>query len=325
MNPRTYVTVDAVERLMARWFPGEGCRVEPVAAGVSTPVFRVWRDDTVAYLRLAEEPRENRTAEARVHELLMACGVPVPAVVRFEPMAPEVGRSAMLTGELPGAPLAEIGDERAACRTAEAAGRDLARINAVPVRGYGWANAVGSDGALVAAYPTRGDWTAEYIDAVSVITENRLLPGMERMLEGAVERWARRAGKATAWLAHGDFDTTHIFTHDAAYTGIIDFGESRGADRLYDLGHFLLHDGERLPYPLFPSLLAGYREASVLPPEAPREIRLHALVIGVQRLARAHRQGRSDPYRCWLEDRIQRMLSDLDRDAWVLTEADSVD
>ncbi len=310
---------------MARWFPVEACRVEPVAAGGSTPVFRVWWDDTLAYLRLAEEPEEDRTAEARVHELVAESGVPVPAVLRFEPMAPEVGRSAMLTGELPGAPLAEIGDERVACRIAEAAGRDLARINAVPVRGYGWADAVGPDGALVAAHPARGDWTAEYVDAVYVITENRLLPGMERMLEGAVESWARRAGETTARLAHGDFDTTHIFTHGAAYTGIIDFGESRGADRLYDLGHFLLHDGERLPHPLFPSLLAGYRDATALPPEAHREIRLHALVIGVQRLARAHRQGRSDPYRCWLEDRVQRMLIDLDQEAWVLAEADRVD
>lgn len=40
------------------------------------------------------------------------------------------------------------------------------------------------------------------------------------------------------YLAHGDFDTTHIYQDNGRYTGIIDFGEIRGADRWYDLGYF---------------------------------------------------------------------------------------
>jgi aminoglycoside phosphotransferase (APT) family kinase protein len=48
-------------------------------------------------------------------------------------------------------------------------------------------------------------------------------------------------------LAHGDFDVTPIFQQDGAYTGLIDFGEIRGAEPFHDLGHFHLHDGEALP------------------------------------------------------------------------------
>ncbi|MBO0715312.1 MAG: phosphotransferase, partial [Acidimicrobiales bacterium] len=47
-----------------------------------------------------------------------------------------------------------------------------------------------------------------------------------------------------AHLAHGDLDVTHIYQENGCYSGIIDFGEVRGAEREFDLGHFLLHDGE---------------------------------------------------------------------------------
>lgn len=325
MSPREHIPIEAVERLVSRWFPGEDCRVEPVAAGVSTPIFRVWHGGEAAYLRLAEEAGEDRTAEARVHALLQARNIPVPVVLRFEPVAPEVGRSAMLTSEMPGVPLAEVGDERAAYRVAEAAGRVLARINAVPVGGYGWVDHVTAAGALAAEHAAREEWTTAAIEAAHVVTQNHLvLPDFERRLERTVERWAGRPGEATARLAHGDFDLTHTFVEQGRFNGIIDFGESRGADPLYDLGHFLLHDTERQPYALFPALLVGYREVTPLPAEAHREIRTQALAIGVQRLALAHRR-QAEEYVGWLTDRIQHMLRDLDQEDWVLVEADSVD
>ena len=43
---------------------------------------------------------------------------------------------------------------------------------------------------------------------------------------------------ATAWLAHGDFDCSHIYVADGRYSGIIDFGEIRGANPWYDLAQF---------------------------------------------------------------------------------------
>src|SRR5207248_10181336 len=75
-----------------------------------------------------------------------------------------------------------------------------------------------------------------------------------------------------ARLAHGDFDVTHIYQKGGHYTGIIDFGEIRGTDALYDLGHFNLHDGETLPQLVLPYLLAGYSEVMPLPPDHERKI-----------------------------------------------------
>ena len=92
------------------------------------------------------------------------------------------------------------------------------------------------------------------------------------------------SGGERAWLAHGDLDVTHIYQRDGRYTGIIDFGEIRGADRRYDLGHFHLHDGETLAGLVLPDLLAGYREVAPLPPEAERQIRLLGLLIGLRAL-----------------------------------------
>lgn len=60
-----------------------------------------------------------------------------------------------------------------------------------------------------------------------------------------------------ARLAHGDLDLIHIYQDKGEYTGIIDFGEIRGADRLYDLGHFNLHDVRPRPSRCFPHCWRG--------------------------------------------------------------------
>ena len=79
---------------------------------------------------------------------------------------------------------------------------------------------------------------------------------------------------------------TQIFQADGRYTGIIDFGEIRGADRWYDLGHFRMHDGETLPVPVLDWLLEGYGSVAVLPADYRRRIGLAGLLIAVRALAR---------------------------------------
>lgn len=86
-------------------------------------------------------------------------------------------------------------------------------------------------------------------------------------------------------LAHGDLDVTHIYIHDDHYRGIIDFGEMRGAELCFDLGHFLLHDGETRPAELFDSFLAGYAEVTVLPDDHRETIRISAILLGLRQLS----------------------------------------
>ena len=90
-----------------------------------------------------------------------------------------------------------------------------------------------------------------------------------------------------AVLAHGDFDVTHIFHRRAVYTGIIDFGEIRGAHWLYDLGHFAIESEH-----LLPSLLGGYGEITPLTAADCAGLQCTALLIAARRVGRRLQQQR---------------------------------
>jgi Ser/Thr protein kinase RdoA (MazF antagonist) len=89
-----------------------------------------------------------------------------------------------------------------------------------------------------------------------------------------------------AALAHGDFDVTPIFCTRGRYTGLIDFGEIRGTEPLFDLGHFLLHERETLPVALLPALLRGYQRVRPLPADHAESIRRRAVLLGLRQLCR---------------------------------------
>ncbi len=286
------------------------------AEGVSTPVYRVSVGDRTYYLRLAESPEASLTPEAEVHRLLALRAVHLPEIIAFDPCHPLLGRSLMVTSAIAGMPM----DERltpAQRRTILiAAGRDLAKINSVPVAGFGWINRTSAESRqLRAEYP---DWQAfvvatldDHLDRlgrVGVLKSGAV--GRIKSLFSACE--GREGLDQSAWLAHGDFDTTHIFHTGGQYSGIIDFGEIRGADRLYDLGHFLLHDGERIPQQLFPHLLAGYQELIPLLPDHKKRIRRIAIMIGVSGLGRLMQRRpqdyRSAPLYQWLVRKLPVLL-----------------
>ena len=109
-------------------------------------------------------------------------------------------------------------------------------------------------------------------------------PGQLDALEALVEAERARPVYA-AHLVHGDLDVTHIYISDGRYRGIIDFGEMRGADEYFDLGHFLLHDGETRPVELFDSFLAGYNEVTVLPDDHREKVRVSAILLGLRQLS----------------------------------------
>lgn len=319
----------ALHALLGRWLPNaSSITIDPAASGASTPVWTVeagWPDGRCEtfYLRLGEEPGERRDGEVRIHQLLTAQGVLVPEVAAWEGLPPELDRAATLTRAIPGIPLQENA-KTLSLHIMEAivreAGRDLAQINALPVAGYGWIDLPdATTGALRAECPSRGAWLTEYDGVLAFVREHGLIPQehIPALCEiFAIWRDAAEATSSEAFLAHGDFDASHIFCaprDDGAspepgytYTGIIDFGEARGADRLYDLGHALLHDGEDGAHLIFPHLLAGYRTIHPLPDDAEEGIRAQAIAIGVRHLAIAHR--RKSPYADVLAARIVQLL-----------------
>lgn len=263
--------------------------VERVPTGVSTYVFRVQHGDEWFYLRMLPDTGATCASEIQAHTLALAAGARVPAVVHYEPYNEALGTSLMLTAAIAGQPLHPGLSHAFVHEALRAAGRDIALINAIPVDGFGWVR--------------RDMWTIpERISAEQETLRGFMLADLDTQL--AVLPWVgftsadvarlsaiMRAHEGwldddLAYLAHGDFDASHIYADAGGYTGLIDFGEIRGAPRLYDLAHHHMHDGERLPYATTPWLIEGYRQVTPLPDDYEQRIRYFSLLIALHTLAR---------------------------------------
>jgi aminoglycoside phosphotransferase (APT) family kinase protein len=270
--------------LIRRIFPrARSVSVEPASERLVV-VYRARADDTVAYLRLAEEPGQDLTTDAKILQRLAALGVTVPAVIAAEASPGELPLSYMLMTEIPGRNLADAGTGSEARRAARSAGRETAIINSVTVTGFGWIQRNGSH-ALTAKLSRYGDFVTSYLPSnwpgwLGGVFEPRHLDALGALVEA--ER-SRELGAGQ--LVHGDLDVTHIYLHHGGYSGLIDFGEMRGADPYFDLGHFLLHDGETRPAELFESFLAGYTEAAALPGDHREAIWVSAILLGLRQLS----------------------------------------
>jgi len=294
---------EALRALVAR-LAGPGFAIERARGGMSTPVYRLRRDDECLYLRVSEGAGGSMHAEVAVQEHLHAAGVAVSEVIAMD-HAPEIGRGVMLVREVPGEPLAGAdGIDRGPIL--RAAGRDLARINAVAVEGYGW---IRRDQPV---WPPRGeDATYEmFVDggtASIAVVADRLGADQARALEARFDQ--ARAGDPLSRLAHGDFDATHIYQHDGRYTGVIDFGEIRGAEPHYALAYFLVQDE---PEAMLVDVIAGYAEVTPVPADLTVLLQRSATVIVTTQLCRwIDRDGVENldrPSGHWWLDRLRALL-----------------
>jgi aminoglycoside phosphotransferase (APT) family kinase protein len=302
--------------LLRRWLLGKDLVIERAGSGGSTEVYRVTFDAKIAWLRLAEDPGEDRSVEYVVHDRLRAAGARVPEILMFEVAPPELDRSAALTSTVPGIPLSECRDRDVAQRVAHAAGEDLARINAIEVAGYGWINRLQAEHPeIVAEHPSRSAWASEYARAAEKVIANNLVPAsLMETLQLVMNDWCEHdPGSTSCHLAHGDFDATHIYfdPETGQYTGIIDFGEGRGAEIEYDLGHALLHDGE-VDRPAIYNALARSWSGDCLDPGLTHRIQSQAIAIGTRQLAIMHDRGQTlSTYGAWLTRRMGEILPQL--------------
>jgi aminoglycoside phosphotransferase (APT) family kinase protein len=306
------VDLAALADLVGRIFPPRGrCAIERTESGGSTQVYRLHCDGDVFYLRVAEDRAASLVPEAQAHEALHAHGVKVPAVIHVEPFDERLERSVMVTSAIPGAPLAARPLDGATAEILRAAGRDLAVVNSLPVQGFGWIERGTHEGEpLRAEHQSYRSFALEHLDADLALLGQAVLAATEAAaIRDTIERHGAWLHAEQAWLAHGDFDVSHIYQHEDQYSGIIDFGEIRGAHRLYDLGHFYLHDGETLPHLLLSALLEGYGEVFPLPSDHERQIALVGLLIGVRALARNVRRRPPNAYQRHLSAAIQRAVA----------------
>jgi aminoglycoside phosphotransferase (APT) family kinase protein len=300
--------LDALADLIHHAFPrASSVCLEPASDGRVVVVYRATVDGVGHYLRLAEEPGQDLTTDALVLERLRALDVQVPVVVAASPPSAEFPRSWMIMTEVPGHSIGLGGTDDEARQAAMAAGRDVAVINSVPVTGFGWPQRDGS-GQLTAELPDYGQFVVSYLPqpwpgSLGEAFDQHELDALHALAEGEQGR-RLRGGQ----LVHGDLDVTHIYVHAGRYSGIIDFGEMRGADSSFDLGHFLLHDRETRPASLFSSFLEGYRQVSPLPDDNLEAIRTSAILLGLRQLAGWLSPARGYPLS---EPLVQRRMAEL--------------
>ena len=259
------------------------------AEGVSTFVYRIRRGAETFYLRVLPEADASFAPEVRAHALLRERGVRVPEVVYWEHRDPLLGRSVMVTAAIPGRHVGCRPVDEATREIVVEAGRQLALVQTVPVAGFGWIRRDRADVTdLEAEHSTLRAFVLEHLEAdLAALERRRLLSRHEvAAIRGLVQAHPSWLDAEQAVLAHGDFDVTQIFQQDGRYTGLIDFGEIRGADRWYDLGHFRMHDGESLPVEALDWLLEGYGSVVALPAEHRRRIGFASVLIAVRALAR---------------------------------------
>ena len=276
-----------LEALLRRAFgPTTTISYQRTPDGVSTQVYRLNRGAEVFYLRIAEEPQETLAVDAELLRQLRRLGVRVPDPVYLERLAPVITRSVLITTEMPGQPLAQASSPIAAASVARAAGRDLAILNQVAVEGFGWIRRDGPEWPLTAELQAYSEFVTSYLPNDWPGALRSLFPATELDSIGRMITTEKQRYLLHGQLSHGDFDVTPIFQQHGVYTGLIDFGEIRGTEPFFDLGHFYLHEGETLPVPLLDHLLQGYREVVRLPSDYMEQIRCSAILLGLRQLCR---------------------------------------
>lgn len=291
------IDIRLIETLVTQVFP---CTVpshmERVEEGVSTCVYRINRGNEVFYLRILPEVNASFAPEVYVHEMLRAKDVRVPEVVYFEHYNESLQRSVMVTSEIKGKHIGCYPANEIPRNVLVEAGRDLAVINSISVQGFGWIKRDSSKvAALEAEFPTYRAFIFEHLEEDLAFLSERVLSTREiKAIREIIDRCDIWLDEEQAWLAHGDFDATHIYQEHGRYTGIIDFGEIRGGDAFYDLGHFQMHDGEILPARMLPYLLEGYKDVIQLPPDYEQRIHFSSLLIAIRTLARSMKKRAID-------------------------------
>ncbi len=283
--------IPKIYELVNRIFLTSPLLVERVTEGVSTHVYRIIFQHETFYLRVLPEEGASFAPEVAVHTRLRQMEVKVPDVIYFDHCYEPLQLSVMVTTKMKGIPISESTELRQEELEGIAieAGRDLALINSVKVEGFGWVKRDLLDTEHIRAeQATDHAFMLEYwesdlaylgknvLDASAVAALDRIRAYYDNLLEGE-----------QAYLAHGDFDTTHIFQEYGRYTGIIDFGEIRGANCWYDLGHFHMRDGEYISYSHWLDVIGGYSEVALLPSNYERSIRFISILINIRVLVRS--------------------------------------
>ncbi len=250
-------------------------KIERVPKGSSTYVYRTVTNTETYYIRFLPEEASFAT-EVFVHRTLYEAGVSVPRIIGWEHKNELTGLSVMIENEIPGI---SVEDERPKLNLQEImrdAGRQLAHIHSIRVNGFGWINKDYHD-VLKGEKAGFDEYFSEFLSGDLNILHQYPFSKAERIRITDLMMKAQEILRVkNAVLVHGDFDISHIFHSAGRYSGIIDFGEVRGNNRLFDLATFTGFYQDRM---LYSYLLDGYLEIAYLSEEDLYAVELMALFI----------------------------------------------
>lgn len=236
-------------------------------SGVDSEVYRVVRDDGEAvYLRIALDVPYGYECEAQILTLLGEQGVSVPQVLHVEDQGPMIGRSYMIESETKGMALwTPTGGDSPEMQFARSilfdAGKELARINSVTVKGFGYVRSVSPKGEVSGEFKDFPSYVAHELEQnLNASQDKKLISSSEaERTEAAILHFASVCTDTEAFLSHGDYDTSHIFSEGGKYQGVIDFGDVAGAHQLMDIAHFSIFSPEHVD-----DLIAGFESIKKL-------------------------------------------------------------
>jgi len=269
-------------RIITQKYFNEDLTIEPVLKGCSTFVYRITTDNKTYYIRFLPE-EDSFASEVLVHNELSNLGVKVPKVLYFEEKNELTNLSLMILDEIPGDCIEDKSPNDSLEEILIEAGRELALLHSIPVNGFGWIDKK-SHSKLKGEKSDFEDYFCEYLkydlDKLRLydFTENE-----KNLIKKHMHVATSFVKVEDAVLVHGDFDISHIFHESGKYSGIIDFGEVRGNNRLYDLATFIgLYQDEKS----YSYLLEGYSQIYKLSEDDLYSIELIALSIIVRFLGK---------------------------------------
>jgi len=198
-------------------------------------------------------------AEVLAHNILLDKGVIVPPVIGFEHRNEITRLSVMITEEIPGVNVEDEWPRDNLRSILREAGRQIARVHEIPVDGFGWIDRTSYDRLKAEKCTFQEYFTESLSDDLQTLELYEFNDNEKASITDLMETARQILDVKNAVLVHGDFDTSHIFHLGGRYTGLIDLGEIRGNNCLFDLATSAIFDSspDRIAYSY---LLEGYRE-----------------------------------------------------------------
>jgi fructosamine-3-kinase len=262
--------------------PFNNCKIEEVDEGVSTNVFKLVNSETY-YLKIFSN-NHSLPGILLANKLLLKEAVNVPEIQYFAEKDSDIdNRNFYIEKELEGKSIktdSTLSEEQKEKIIIEA-GKDLAKINSVSVKGVGWIEGV-KEGKLYAHGENYDDYILKNIkNMLNDLSNINILTNIqtEKIEKYILSNKILLDTKNISHLAHGDFCLEHIYHLNGNYSGIIDFADIRGTSRYHDLAHFYTYDRN-----YFKSLIKGYNSVYELPSDYMEKIIVEAVVFGVGKL-----------------------------------------